>query len=61
MERFNRTLATEWAYAQTYHSDAARQATYDDWLHTYNHHRPHTGIGGLTPADRVHNLTGNYI
>ncbi|KIC55924.1 transposase [Microbacterium hominis] len=58
VERFNRTLATEWAYAATYPSDAARAATYDDWLHHYNHHRPHTGLGGSTPAERVHNLTG---
>lgn len=60
VERFNRTLAQEWAYAKTYYSDEARAATYADWLHYYNHHRPHTGIGGLTPSDRVHNLTGNY-
>ncbi|HEX3003132.1 MAG TPA: IS481 family transposase [Angustibacter sp.] len=60
VERFNRTLANEWAYARTYLSDQARAATYADWLHFYNHHRPHTGIGGLVPADRVHNLTGNY-
>jgi transposase InsO family protein len=60
VERFNRTLATEWAYAKAYPSDHARAATYADWLHHYNHHRPHTGIAGLTPADRVHNLTGNY-
>jgi transposase InsO family protein len=60
VERFNRTLAAEWAYATTYTSDEARVATYSSWLHFYNHHRPHTGIGGLTPAARVHNLTGNY-
>ncbi|MDM3909217.1 integrase core domain-containing protein, partial [Mycobacterium intracellulare subsp. chimaera] len=38
--------------------DADRAATYQDWLHYYNHHRPHTGIGGKTPIDRlrVHNL-----
>jgi len=60
VERFNRTLNTEWAYAETYASDDARAATYADWLHSYNHHRPHTGLGGLVPADRVHNLTGNY-
>ncbi len=60
VERFNRTLATEWAYAATYTSDEARAATYAAWLHSYNHHRPHTGIGGLVPAARVHNLTGNY-
>ena len=57
VERFNRTLAAEWAYAAVYLSDAARAATYADWLHFYNHHRPHTGIGGLVPADRVHNVT----
>lgn len=60
VERFNRTLASEWAYATTYPSDQARADTYDAWLHHYNHHRPHTGIGGAVPSDRVHNLTGNY-
>lgn len=60
VERFNRTLTTEWAYARTYTSDEARAADYPAWLHHYNHHRPHTGIGGSTPASRVHNLTGNY-
>jgi transposase InsO family protein len=60
VERFNRSLSSEWAYAEVYLSDAARAETYADWLHFYNHHRPHTGIGGLVPADRIHNLTGNY-
>jgi transposase InsO family protein len=60
VERFNRTLATEWAYAATYITDEARAAEYPAWLHHYNHHRPHTGIGGQRPSDRVHNLTGNY-
>jgi transposase InsO family protein len=60
VERFNRTIAAEWAYAEVYMSDEARAATYAAWLHFYNHHRPHTGIGGLVPADRVHNVTGNY-
>ena len=60
VERFNRTLTTEWAYAKPYDSDEARAADYDTWLHHYNHHRPHTGIGGHTPSDRVHNLTGKY-
>lgn len=60
VERFNRTLSEEWAYCQPYLSDEARSAIYADWIHHYNHHRPHTGIGGQTPAQRVHNLTGNY-
>jgi transposase InsO family protein len=41
VERFNRTLAAEWAYARPYASDAARTATYAAWLHHDNHHRPH--------------------
>lgn len=60
VERFNRTLATEWAYAATYLSDEARSVEYPAWLHHYNFHRPHAGIGGQVPADRVHNLTRNY-
>jgi transposase InsO family protein len=60
VERFNRTLATEWAYAAAYDSEQAREATYQDWIHHYNHHRPHTGIGGQVPSARVHNLTGKY-
>ena len=38
----------------------ARATTCADWLHNYNHRRSHTGIGGQVPADRVHNVTGNY-
>ena len=60
VERFNRTLAEEWAYADTYLTDEARADQYPAWLHHYNHHRPHTGIGGQSPSDRVHNLSGNY-
>jgi transposase InsO family protein len=62
VERFNRTLTEEWAYTQTYLSNHARAATYQDWIHHYNHHRPHTGIGGKSPIERlsVHNLPGNY-
>lgn len=59
-KRFNRTLMTEWAYAMVYASDEARAATYAAWLHNYDHHQPHTSLAGLAPADRVHNVTGNY-
>ena len=60
VERFNRTLAREWAYAHTYTSQTQREAAYQTWLHHYNHHRPHTALNGQTPASRVHNLTGKY-
>ena len=61
VERFNRTLNQEWAYAQTYLTDEDRAATYQHWVHHYNHHRPHTGIGGKSPIERlrVHNLSAN--
>jgi len=58
IERFHRTLAFEWAYAHHYDSDAARAATYQTWIHSYNHHRPHTALGGLSPINRVHNVNG---
>jgi transposase InsO family protein len=58
VERFNRTLLEEFAYAREYHSEADRQAAYPDWIHTYNHHRPHTALGGKSPADVVTNLRG---
>jgi transposase InsO family protein len=60
VERFNRTLAAEWAYAKPYTSEQARAADYQAWLHHYNHHRPHTALDGKTPSERVHNLTRNY-
>ena len=61
VERFHRTLADEWAYARLYTSDAERCAEYPRWLHTYNHHRGHTALGGQPPANCVPNLSGQYI
>jgi transposase InsO family protein len=60
VERFNRTLQEEWAYARPYASESERAAAYPEFLHWYNHHRPHTSLGGASPADRVLNLPGQY-
>jgi transposase InsO family protein len=60
VERFNRTMGEEWAYAHAYLSEAERVAEYPRYLHTYNHHRGHTALGGKSPADRVPNLRGEY-
>ena len=60
IERFNRTLLNEWAYARPYRSEAARTRALDTWLHMYNHHRHHTAIGG-PPVSRVNNLVGQNI
>lgn len=47
-------------HAKAYVSEAERTVTYETWLHHYNHHRPHAGIGGSAPSARFHNLSGNY-
>jgi transposase InsO family protein len=60
VERFNRTLLEEWAYARPYRSETERRAAFDTWLHLYNHHRGHTALGGHPPASRVTNLSGQY-
>jgi len=60
VERFNRTLLEEWAYAQPYRSEAARTAALDSWLHTYNHHRGHTTRGGQPPITALNNLPESH-
>ena len=59
VERYNRTLLAEWAYARPWSSDGQRTRALTAWLHRYNHHRHHTAIGGA-PVSRVSNLTGSY-
>ena len=54
VERFNRTLLDEWAYARLWKTESSRARALDRYLHRYNHHRHHTAIGG-PPADRVTN------
>lgn len=58
-ERFIQTSLREWAYAQPYRSSAERSQAIGPWTNTYNLARPHAGIGGLTPWQRVNNLLGN--
>jgi len=60
VERFNRTLLDEWAYARPYHTETERRKAFPHWLHTYNHHRGHTALNGHPPASRVPNLVGQY-
>jgi transposase InsO family protein len=59
VERFNRTLQAEWAYARPWTSEGQRTRALTTWLHHYNHHRHHTAIGG-PPISRVSNVTGHY-
>jgi len=59
-ERFIRTLLAGWAYGAIYGSTAERAAALDGWLFSYNHRRPHAGIGRQTPIQRLNNLLGTY-
>ena len=59
VERFNRTLLAEWAYARPWTSEGQRNRALTRWLHLYNHHRHHTAIGG-TPVSLVGNLLGQH-
>ena len=52
-ERFIQTCLREWAYAQAYHHSRQRTAELPYWLHSYNWHRPHAGIGAKTPISRL--------
>ncbi|MGJ0153116.1 IS481 family transposase [Streptomyces sp. CH8.1] len=60
VERFNRTLLDEWAYQRPYQSNDERTQALTDFLHTYNHHRCHTALGGHPPISRVNNAAGQY-
>jgi transposase InsO family protein len=58
-ERFIQTSLREWAYARPYRSSDERSAAIGAWTKAYNLQRPHSGIAGLTPWQRVNNLLGN--
>jgi transposase InsO family protein len=57
-ERFIQTSLREWAYARAYHSSAERTHAMLPWITDYNHHRPHSALGGLSPATRLNNVLG---
>lgn len=60
-ERFIKTLLWEWAYVRLYQSNEERHGAFPKWLHYYNHHRPHTALGGRVPASiGVNNVCGNH-
>ena len=60
IERYHRTLADGWAFVRHYPSETARRAALPSCLHEYNHHRPHTAIGGQPPITRLTNLPGHH-
>jgi transposase InsO family protein len=53
VERFNRTMAEEWAYARLYTSNTDRLRALPRWVALYNRRRPHTALGGQPPITRL--------
>jgi transposase InsO family protein len=52
-ERFVQTSLREWAYARAYETSDHRAAELPVWLHRYNWHRPHGGLGSKPPISRL--------
>jgi transposase InsO family protein len=61
IERYQQTLAREWAYGQRYRNSDARATALPLWLIHYNTVRSHSGIGNRPPITRVQNLSGQNI
>ena len=53
VERFNRTLQTEWAYRRIYHTNRERHDALGSWLKHYNTQRNHSSLGRRPPITRL--------
>ncbi len=53
IERFNRTVRSEWLGQYTFETIEEAQDLATEWLWTYNNERPRMGIGRVTPAMKL--------
>jgi transposase InsO family protein len=60
-ERFIQSALREWAYGFSYQNSLQRTDALDHWIHHYNWHRPHLGIGGLAPMSRLRTTRNNLL
>ena len=60
-ERFIQSALREWAYGFVYQNSAQRTENLDAWIHHYNWHRPHQGIGGVAPMSRLSANRNNLL
>jgi transposase InsO family protein len=60
-ERFIQSALREWAYGFTYQNSQHRSEALDYWIHHYNWHRPHQGIGGIAPMCRLTASRNNLL
>jgi transposase InsO family protein len=60
-ERFIQSALREWAYGIPYNHSSERTAMLERWIHHYNWHRPHQGIGGHAPVSRLPRSRNNLL
>ena len=53
VERYNRTMQTEWIYRQIFTSNTERAEALAPWLEHYNTERRHSALGGKPPTSRL--------
>ena len=53
VERFNRTVRHEWLNQHLFESITHAQETATQWLWRYNNERPHSALGGISPAQKL--------
>jgi transposase InsO family protein len=56
IERFFRTLDTEWAHGQVWPNSTARDRALSSFMRFYNRRRPHSAAAGRPPITRVHQV-----
>jgi len=61
VESFNGRLRDEFLNEHAFPSLIRARTAIDEWRHDYKHHRPHSSLAGLTPAEflRNHLLTNS--
>ena len=61
IERFFRTLDTEWAHSQVWTSSTQRDRALSSFIRFYNRRRPHSACGGRPPITRVQQVRGRQL
>jgi putative transposase len=61
IERYNRTVRYGFLAQHMFDSIDQVQEHATRWLWQYNHQRPHTAIGGITPIQKLHQATPSTL
>ena len=61
VERYQQTLAREWAYGQRYRNSTCRAVALPIWLEHYNFTRNHSSLSNRPPISRVRNQPRHNI